>query len=89
MAVTLTARLYGQIYNKRPLVYIIGGLLILVPGGMGVRGMSDVWSGNMQSGLEFTFRMVLIGVCLATGVFLALLPRKSWIRAFLKHKKDK
>ena len=55
---------------------------------MGVRGMSDVWSGNMQSGLEFTFRMVLIGVCLATGVFLALLPRKSWIRAFLKHKKD-
>lgn len=86
LIVTLTARLYGQIYKKRPLVYIIGGLLVLVPGGMGVRGMSDVWSGDMQSGLEFTFRMVLIGVCLATGVFLALLPRKSWIRALLKQK---
>jgi uncharacterized membrane protein YjjB (DUF3815 family) len=77
--VTVAARLYGHYTHKRPLVYIIGGLLILVPGGIGVRGMSDVWSGNMQSGLDFTFRMVLIGVCLATGVFLALLPRRSWI----------
>lgn len=84
LIVTITARLYGHIFQKRPLVYIIGGLLILVPGGMGVRGMSNVWSGNMQSGLEFTFRMVLIGVCLATGVFLALLPRKSWTRAIMK-----
>jgi uncharacterized membrane protein YjjB (DUF3815 family) len=86
LLVTLTARLYGHFTGKRPLVYIIGGLLILVPGGMGVRGMSNVWSGNMQSGLEFTFRMVLIGVCLATGVFLALLPRKSWIREIQKQR---
>lgn len=76
---TVAARLYGHFTHKRPLVYIIGGLLILVPGGIGVRGMSDLWSGNTQSGLDFTFRMVLIGVCLATGIFLALLPRRSWI----------
>jgi uncharacterized membrane protein YjjB (DUF3815 family) len=86
LLVTLTARLYGHFTGKRPLVYIFGGLLILVPGAMGVRGMSNVWSGNMQSGLEFTFRMVLIGVCLATGVFLALLPRKSWIREIQKQR---
>lgn len=86
LVVTLAARLYGHYFQKRPLVYIIGGLLILVPGGMGVRGMSNVWSGDMQDGLEFTFRMVLIGVCLATGVFLALLPRKSWIRAIAKQR---
>jgi uncharacterized membrane protein YjjP (DUF1212 family) len=79
LIVTIAARLYAHYTRKRPLVYIIGGLLILVPGGVGVRGMSDVWSGNVQSGLDFTFRMVLIGVCLATGVFLALLPRRSWI----------
>jgi uncharacterized membrane protein YjjB (DUF3815 family) len=35
---TITARIYAHLQNERPLVYIISGLLILVPGGVGVRG---------------------------------------------------
>lgn len=80
LAVTGAARLFARFCGKqRPLIYIISGLLVLVPGGIGVKGMSNMWSGDMQSGMEFTFKMVMIGVCLAVGVFLALLPRKNWM----------
>ena len=67
------------------------GLTVLVPGGIGVRGMSDMWSGDFESGLEFTFQMVLVSICLAIGIFLALLPRKSWCckrRPFLEIRKQ-
>lgn len=87
--VTTMARIYAYYRNERPLVYILCGLLVLVPGGMGVKGSSDMFSGDMQSGLEFTFQMVLIGVVLAIGVFLALLPRKSWFRSVVPTSKER
>jgi hypothetical protein len=37
----------------------------------GVRtGMTQLWSGNANEGLQFTFRMINIGVSLAIGVFV-------------------
>ena len=40
MLVTTSARIYTwKIKNGRPLIYIISGLLVLVPGGVGVKGM--------------------------------------------------
>lgn len=85
IVVTAMARVYAHFGgNLRPLIYIISGLLVLVPGGLGVKGMSNVWSGDVSTGLEFTFSMVMIGVCLAIGVFLSLLPRKSWLIALRK-----
>jgi F0F1-type ATP synthase membrane subunit c/vacuolar-type H+-ATPase subunit K len=30
-------------------------------------GMSQMWSGDTQDGLEFTFRMLMIGISLAIG----------------------
>jgi hypothetical protein len=60
-------------------IYLANGILMLVPGGMGVRGMSDMWSGDMQGGIVFTFKMCLVGVSLVMGVFLALIPRGLWL----------
>ncbi len=90
IAVTAMARLYSRcVKNQRPLVYIITGLLVLVPGSVGVKGMSDIWGGDSQSGLEFTFKMLLIGVCLSIGVFVSLIPRKNWlIQSSVKKKTD-
>lgn len=85
IAVTVVARTYSHFRgNLRPFIYIISGLLILVPGGIGVKGMSNVWSGDVSTGMEFTFNMVMIGVSLSIGVFLSLLPRKSWLKAVSK-----
>jgi uncharacterized membrane protein YjjB (DUF3815 family) len=38
MAVTVVARMYAALLHERPYCYIIAGLMILVPGGVGVRG---------------------------------------------------
>jgi uncharacterized membrane protein YjjB (DUF3815 family) len=44
--VTICARIYAYCeHHGRPMVYILAGLLVLVPGGLGVRAMSDMWSG--------------------------------------------
>lgn len=79
--ITAFARLYSIVLgNKRSIIYVIAGLLVLVPGSLGVKGMSSMWAGeNTSNGLEFTFKMFTIGVTLSIGVFLALLPRKSWL----------
>jgi hypothetical protein len=42
--------------------------------------MSNMWSGDMQSGIAFTFKMFMIGVSLAIGVFLSLIPKKAWVK---------
>jgi uncharacterized membrane protein YjjP (DUF1212 family) len=73
VCITAAARLYSYYMNVRPLVYIIAGLLVLVPGGVAVRGMSSIWQ-DASTGLEFTTKMLLIGVSLAIGVFVSLLP---------------
>lgn len=80
--VTVTARIYSSVKKRRSLVYIIAGLLVLVPGGVGVKGMSKIWSEdseNTDTAMEFTFEMIMIGVCLAIGVFVALMPRRNWL----------
>ena len=81
MVVTAAARLYCfySSGNQRPLIFIISGLLILVPGGISLKSMSNMWSGNVQSGFALTLNMLMIGVCLAIGVFLATLPGKKWL----------
>jgi hypothetical protein len=44
--------------------------------------MASMWDGATDAGLEFTFKMLLIGVSLAIGVFTALLPSKKWMIHF-------
>jgi uncharacterized membrane protein YjjP (DUF1212 family) len=77
IVVTSAARVYSnRVEHERPLVFIIVGLCMLVPGGLGVKGMSSMWSGDMWAVMTFTFEMLMVGVSLAVGVFVALLPRR-------------
>jgi uncharacterized membrane protein YjjP (DUF1212 family) len=86
MVVTIVGRIYAFFDgNQRPFTYIITGLLVLVPGGVGVRGMSDMWSGDSQLGMEVTFQMLLIAVSLSMGHFIALIPSQKWLLFKIKH----
>lgn len=80
MLVTTTARLWAWVNgNERPLVYIISGLIILVPGGVGVKGMfRTTLNGDPLAGMQFTYSMVMIGITLAIGVFVSLVPTTKW-----------
>ena len=73
--VTLMSRILGRITGHNYIIYLSTGILVLVPGSIGVRGMSEMWSGDMNGGIIFTFKMCLVGVSLAMGVFAALIPR--------------
>jgi uncharacterized membrane protein YjjP (DUF1212 family) len=79
--VTTAARLYAWGHgNERPLIYIIGGLLVLVPGGVGVRGsFTTILKGDPNTGMSFTFNMIMIAITLAIGVFVSLIPTLKWI----------
>jgi uncharacterized membrane protein YjjB (DUF3815 family) len=77
--VTITARLYSYWIRRRYLLYIYGGLLVLVPGSVSVKGFIGIWSGDHASAIEFTLLMLINCICLAVGVFLGLLPRKKWM----------
>jgi uncharacterized membrane protein YjjB (DUF3815 family) len=86
LVVTAVARLYAHYSfdHHRPLIYIIAGLLILVPGGLSVQSMASVWSGEagVQTGFDLTFKVLMMGISLAIGLFLALLPSRSWLAVF-------
>lgn len=42
-----------------------------------------MWSGDMEGGIVFTFKMIMVGVSLAIGVFMALLPRMAWLHPLM------
>jgi uncharacterized membrane protein YjjB (DUF3815 family) len=75
----LAARVYGRCTGKQPLIFMIAGTLVLVPGGLAVRGLASLISEDAISGLGFTGSMLVVGCCIALGLFLAQLPRKHWL----------
>ena len=79
--ITTTARLYAWFNgNERPIIYIITGLMMVTPGAMGVNGSFNTSMGeSITDGLAFTMRMILIGITIAIGVFITLIPKLSWI----------
>ena len=85
--VTLMSRILGHVADHNYFIYLSTGILVLVPGGIGVRGMSEMWSGDMNGGIIFTFKMCLVGVSLAMGVFAALIPRGMLILMYKNQQK--
>ena len=43
-----------------------------------------MWSGDMESGIVFTFKMIMVGISLAIGVFMALLPKMRWLQSCME-----
>ncbi len=86
LGVCLGACLVGGLSNAlarlrdRPAsLTLVPGVLMMVPGSLGFRGLDALLSHDVVSGVESGFRMVLIAVALVTGLFLANIvvpPRK-------------
>jgi len=54
--------------DTTPIVTIVPGLLILVPGSIGLRSVTSFSQQRVVTGVETAFKVVLIGVSLAAGV---------------------
>ena len=64
--------MFGAIASGRPASIVqIPGLILLVPGSIGMRSLSALLGQDVISGLETGFLAVMVAVALATGMILA------------------
>ncbi|KAI7819768.1 hypothetical protein BC939DRAFT_400022 [Gamsiella multidivaricata] len=79
--VGLLGNIYERITHELAFVPILGSILLIVPGGMGVRSTLLLLdeSGNASQGTAFALQMILVALGIAVGLFastLVVYPRK-------------
>ena len=82
MLVGVASGLHSRLFNRPAVVTSTPGILMLVPGSVGFRSITDMIARDPVSGLQTAFTMVLTGVALVTGLLLArfIVPRRSWFK---------
>ena len=63
--------LLARVRRRPTAIALVPGLLLLVPGTLGIRSLQALMSKNVPLGVETGFTMVLIAISLVTGLFLA------------------
>ncbi len=76
LAVALAANAYAHLRRRPAAVLRIPGLLFLVPGSLGFRGLTSLLERDVMQGIDLALRMLLVGASLVAGILLAsaLLP---------------
>ncbi|KAF8951114.1 hypothetical protein BGZ46_004162, partial [Entomortierella lignicola] len=72
-AVGLAGQLYGRITGGLSYVPLLSGVLLLVPGSVGVRGVLAIIGSDPSQGFQFALQMVNISVSITLGVFCSSL----------------
>lgn len=70
-AVSLFANLYGRLGRRPSPVVLVPGLLVLVPGTIGFRGVVALLESEVISGIDAGFTMILTAVALVAGLLTA------------------
>lgn len=76
----LGSNTFARITRRPSAIVLIPGMIMLVPGGMGFRGLSALLRGDVVSGVETLFLVTLVAIALVTGLLVAntlLPPRKA------------
>ncbi|KAF9136752.1 hypothetical protein BGX30_010895 [Mortierella sp. GBA39] len=77
-AVGIAGQAYGRITGNLSYVPLLSGVLLLVPGSVGVRGVlafigTDLTQGDPSQGFQFALSMVNIAISITLGVFCSAL----------------
>ncbi|KAL2913490.1 pheromone-regulated protein prm10 [Polyrhizophydium stewartii] len=72
-AIGLIANIYARITRDVAIAPIIGGILLLVPGSVGLRSTLGFFAQDALGGTAVAFQMLLIGLSITVGLFLATL----------------
>lgn len=78
--VVVVANLYARFFNKPAITVALAGILLLVPGSIGVVGVGFLISNDIISGITFGFRMIIIALSITVGMLLGnaiVWPSKS------------
>ena len=79
MVVGVSSNLYARIFDRPALVMMLPGLIILVPGSLGLRSLQLFMSSATVDGVQSSFTVLVVGVALVVGLLLAnviMPPRK-------------
>lgn len=70
-AVATAAHLYARLRRRPAAVMRTPGMLLLVPGSLGFRGLTNALQQDFSAGSQFAFRMLLVGGALVAGLLVA------------------
>lgn len=62
---------YSYFTGDLPLVMTLSGIILLVPGGIGVKGVRAMLHDDILSGMGFVFNMVVVGLSITIGLLMA------------------
>lgn len=78
--VGLVGNIGARLFLRPAVIGILPGLLLVVPGSLGVRSLASLLRDDTLAGLDAAFTVVVVGVTLVAGLLLANLtvsPRRS------------
>jgi uncharacterized membrane protein YjjP (DUF1212 family) len=70
-ALGLGSNLYTRITHRPSVVTLLPGLMVLVPGGLGFKGLEFIIQKQLVVGLDTAFQAVFVAIALLTGLLLA------------------
>lgn len=70
-ALGLGSNLYTRLQHRPSIVTLLPGLMVLVPGGLGFRGLEFIIQKQVVVGLDTAFQALFVAIALLTGLLLA------------------
>jgi uncharacterized membrane protein YjjB (DUF3815 family) len=82
LGVGVASGIFSRLENRPALVTATPGTILLVPGAIGFRSITEMIANDPVRGLHTAFTMILTGVALATGLLVArlIVPRRSLLK---------
>ncbi len=71
LTVSVASRCYARWLDRPATITQVPGILLLVPGSVGFRGLAALLDKEVISGVDTTFKMILTAVALVAGVLIA------------------
>lgn len=79
--VGIASNLYSRTFDKPATVTLLPGILLLVPGSIGFKGIRSMLQQDTLTGLDLSFDMFVMAVALVAGILLAniFVPSKRYL----------
>ncbi|XP_024530260.1 uncharacterized UPF0442 protein C7D4.12c isoform X1 [Selaginella moellendorffii] len=84
-----TGTLYSHLTGELPLALVLSGILLLVPGGLGVEGIAAMFGRDVASGMAFVFDMLVVALSITIGLLIAKIVQPGFgASKFMAHNKS-
>ena len=74
------SNIVARIRNKPSLITLLPGIIFLVPGSVGIKGLNLIFEHNLIAGIDGSIKMFILSITIVTGLLIASIfvsPRKG------------